>query len=684
MKGAKPSVLISSDPRDRAWRDRLVVQLDVHALQGLLDPWDEHRINAGEERDAALRNAMDTASVAILIVTANFLASEFLQTDIVPRLLERRSLSGLTIVPLLATPCDWQGVAWLRALDLRPGQGRCLSEGSEHQITADLAEMAREVRLLISGVREQPLARANARSCTPSYPDDETRTISRNLELSRSRKAELESVGASTAEIDREILDLRRQLRRGGQLKAGDSLGEGRYLLLHRVGRGGFSVVWEALDRSTGKHVAVKVLHSDLAGDSIRRERLFRGAREMASLQHPAVVRVLEPHGEDDGYYYYVMELAANGDLRQAVLDQRIRSHDIVPIILKIGDALAEAHAKGIVHRDVKPANILLDASDEPKLTDFDLVNAAHTTGGTRTGALGTFLYAAPELLHHPQDADARADVYGLAMTAIFCLHGSELPHWVLRNPADVIHGLATSDAIKSTLRRATDWTKENRYSDARAFCDALGHHKTIHERSDETLPDRPSFAKSDGGRAKDAFIEHPLLPRTKRRGLLHWGWYVGAISVLAAGALAAALRVGRGNFISDAGDPSLPPSGLSQAESTDPSLMVEPEAIALASAQASAREAEMLPDAGALSDAAAPAQPVLDAGAVSAVRKSSSPAPTVRITPVSGRAKQTDARIPVMPLTIPSTFPFPTANDNLETCTATMPDGSKKVVPCK
>ncbi|WP_437993585.1 protein kinase domain-containing protein [Sorangium sp. So ce145] len=503
MMDTRPSVFISSDPRDSQWRDLVLVHLNVHALQGLLDPWDEDRIGFGQDRDAALTAAMDIASVAILIVTANFLGSEFLQTKIVPHLLKRRAQSGLAIVPLLAAPCDWQSPEWLRGLEVRPQRDRYLSQGSQHQIAIDLTDMAREIRVFISGTREGKALPALPRRLVPRFPDEETRTLSNKLELARSRKAELVAVGASTAEVDREILDLRRQLRRGGQLKAGDSLEDGRYLLLNRLGKGGFAVVWEALDRSTLERVAIKVLHPELAGDAIRRERLFRGAREMAQLRHPGVVRVLKPYGEDDGYYYFVMELVAGGDLRQAVLGGRVRSDNVIEIICRIGDALAEAHAHGIVHRDIKPANVLVDTSGQVKLTDFDLVAGAHTTGGTRTGALGTFLYAAPELLHRPQDADARSDVYGLGMTAIFCLHGSELPHWVVRDPNKIIRRLRTSAAVKSVLLRATDWTKEQRFANARELCLALMNcmvsgKQNPQERRHEATPPDAALATAD------------------------------------------------------------------------------------------------------------------------------------------------------------------------------------------
>jgi eukaryotic-like serine/threonine-protein kinase len=142
---------------------------------------------------------------------------------------------------------------------------------------------------------------------------------------------------------------------------------------------------------------------------------------------------------------------------------------------VRVGEALSLAHAKGIVHRDVKPANILLDEHGAPKLTDFDLVAVADTTGGTRTGAaLGTLLYAAPESLDRPQDADARADVYGLGMTAVFCLSGAELPKAILREPEPVLGGLPCSKAVRGVLRKAIAWERDERFGDVAELCAAL------------------------------------------------------------------------------------------------------------------------------------------------------------------------------------------------------------------
>lgn len=310
----------------------------------------------------------------------------------------------------------------------------------------------------------------------PEVGDKERRhrTLTRQLETARTRRERLEKLGAPTDEVDREILNLRRELRAGGQLHEGDALGQGRYTLVRRLGKGGFATVWEAHDEIRKERVALKVLHPELARDESRLERFFRGAREMAELSHAAVVRVLEQHGEDDGWHYFVMEYVPGGDLRRAVLENRLRADDVLRIIDRVGSALVAAHAKGLVHRDVKPANILIDATGLPRLTDFDLVAAADTTGGTRTGAIGTFMYAAPELMNRPQEADARADLYGLGMTAIFCLHGDDLPVTAVRRPDQVIAALQCSEEIRQVLTKAIEERAADRYADTAAFCAAL------------------------------------------------------------------------------------------------------------------------------------------------------------------------------------------------------------------
>lgn len=315
---------------------------------------------------------------------------------------------------------------------------------------------------------------ARIHALAPNYPDPATRALSDRLVAARLRRQRLHEIQVDTAEVDREILDLRRQIRDGGQLRAGDSLGEGRYLLLEQIGRGGFGVVWKAYDHQRSKEVAIKVLHPDQAREPSRRERFFRGARIMAGLQHPAIVRVLDPHGEDGGYLYFVMELVEGENLHEAVVGGRFRREETVPLILRVGDALAEAHARGIVHRDVKPGNILLDAARTPKLTDFDLVIAKDTTGGTRTGAMGTFPFIAPEQMKSAREVDARADVYGLAMTAVFCLHGGNLPDIALRRPESAIDSLDAIESVKQVLKRAVELNPNDRYAGAHEFGTAL------------------------------------------------------------------------------------------------------------------------------------------------------------------------------------------------------------------
>jgi RNA polymerase sigma factor (sigma-70 family) len=309
----------------------------------------------------------------------------------------------------------------------------------------------------------------------PAYASAEVEALSNQLEGARRRKQALSDAGLAIDDVDREILQLRRQLREGGQLRAGDTLGDGRYLLVKQLGRGGFALVWEAWDRLEAQRVAIKVLHANLAGDPLRCERFFRGAQAMRRLAHPAVVQVLEPRGEDGGFYYFVMELVQSGNLREAVLEKRLQGDDALRPVLQVGEALAVAHARGMIHRDIKPANILLDDQGNGKLTDFDLVGAHDTTGGTRTGALGTIVYAAPECLDKPQNATPRADVFSLGMTAIFCLSGQDLSMDTLVDRAGALSQLDCTIFVRKVLERAVEWKPDRRFADAAEMVIELG-----------------------------------------------------------------------------------------------------------------------------------------------------------------------------------------------------------------
>ncbi len=191
-----------------------------------------------------------------------------------------------------------------------------------------------------------------------------------------------------------------------------------RYRLLRELARGGMAVVWEALDTLLDRPVAVKVLHPQFANDPEFLERFRREARAAASLAHPNIVAIFDV-GEDrtSGTPFIVMELAEGESLKE-----RIRRSGLLPEgeVRETGAALAGAleyaHRRGVVHRDVKPQNVLVGADGRVRLADFGIAQALAASGLTRTGAvMGSVHYLAPELARG-QPATPAADVYGLGV----------------------------------------------------------------------------------------------------------------------------------------------------------------------------------------------------------------------------------------------------------------------------
>ena len=201
----------------------------------------------------------------------------------------------------------------------------------------------------------------------------------------------------------------------------------GRYRLLERAGAGGMSEVWRAEDQTLHRTVAVKVIHDPIAADPTFAERFLREARLVAGLEHPNILSVYDfgtaPLGGKD-VSYLVMPLVSGGSLKERIRGP-VPPAEAVPWLAAIAAALDHAHSKGILHRDVKPGNVLLDASGRPLLADFGLARSADSVSGlTATGTvMGTPSYMAPEQAMG-KALDARADQYALACIAFEMLTG--------------------------------------------------------------------------------------------------------------------------------------------------------------------------------------------------------------------------------------------------------------------
>jgi hypothetical protein len=188
----------------------------------------------------------------------------------------------------------------------------------------------------------------------------------------------------------------------------------GRYRLIELLGRGGMGEVWRAHDPDIDRVVAIKVLPAQFNDDPTFQARFRREARVAAGLDEPHVVPIHEV-GEIDGRMYVTMRLIKGRDLQSLIADGPLPPARAVWIIEQIASALHAAHEIGLVHRDVKPSNILVAADDFAYLIDFGIARAVDDTGLTNTGSvIGTWAYMAPERLNSGT-SDARADIYALA-----------------------------------------------------------------------------------------------------------------------------------------------------------------------------------------------------------------------------------------------------------------------------
>jgi len=197
------------------------------------------------------------------------------------------------------------------------------------------------------------------------------------------------------------------------------------YRLLEKLGRGAMGTVYKALHVSLQRIVAIKVLHQDLAADPTQVERLKGEAKLLASLDHPNILRALDA-GESNGFPFVVTEYVEGLTLREHLaLHGPLPEGDALSITRALADALEKARRMGVVHRDVKPGNVLLTRQGQPKLMDLGLAKGPVDLGLTQHGAtVGTPQYISPEQAQDPRKADTRSDIYSLGATLYALLTG--------------------------------------------------------------------------------------------------------------------------------------------------------------------------------------------------------------------------------------------------------------------
>lgn len=345
----------------------------------------------------------------------------------------------------------------------------------------------------------------------------------------------------------------------GGPRATGLGVGDvlaGRYELVERIGAGGMATIFEGFDRSLERRVAVKVLHAHLADDPVLLERFRTEARHAAALLHPNIVNVFDQGvAEGSGLPFIVMEHVDGASLRQVLLARgRLSPREALAMLLPVCEALSRAHAGGVVHRDVKPENILVTADGEPKVADFGIARAVAETSMTQTGTLiGSVHYLAPELVGGGT-ATAASDQYAVGILLFELLTGrkpltGDSPMAVaVRHARESIPPPSrfVSDVdrrLDTVVARATAADPAERFPDVTALAAALraavpeGPSPVVPPAalpsSGDTLVLPPDAQDTIPGVAADDLAARALQPRRRRRRTRRLGGILAVVLVV-------------------------------------------------------------------------------------------------------------------------------------------------------
>ncbi|MFV2197925.1 protein kinase domain-containing protein [Nocardiopsis sp. LOL_012] len=212
--------------------------------------------------------------------------------------------------------------------------------------------------------------------------------------------------------------------RRGGSDELIGTVLSSRYRLEEQIGSGGMGTVWKAADTLLNRPVAVKLLHLSQMAEPTSRQRFRTEGRITAGLSHPGIAQVYD-YGEEDGRAFLIMELVVGAPLSELLRDQgHLNADETLDLVCQASQALAAAHARGVVHRDIKPGNLLVTPKGRLKLTDFGIARGDMSVTLTQTGmVMGTAQYISPEQASG-KPASAASDLYALGVVAYECLAG--------------------------------------------------------------------------------------------------------------------------------------------------------------------------------------------------------------------------------------------------------------------
>jgi len=322
----------------------------------------------------------------------------------------------------------------------------------------------------------------------------------------------------------------------------------GRYKLEAKLGSGGMSTVYLARDSTLDRAVAVKVMHREMSEQADQLERFRQEARAVAKLSHPNVVAVIDA-GEDGGHPYIVFEYVEGETLKQRIARLGpLDTQEALAYAIEIARGLTVAHARNMVHRDIKPQNVLIDAEGRAKLTDFGISRQLEQDGMTATGrVLGTTDYVAPEQAMG-RAVDPRSDIYSLGVVLYEMLTGQvpfqadsqvgvamkhvneELPDVQQRRPE-------VSAAAALVVERATTKDPEQRYQEVGEMIDDLS----------TALEVEAARAGTTTGEATSVLEAVPP-PERKLSGGSRGSWAaIALLALVAAGAIAAVFFISQG-----------------------------------------------------------------------------------------------------------------------------------------